>query len=557
MCISRMGKHKAERDVNGPIQYKDREVWISKYEILGVQAIECAGYTVNASGLPMQRCVKCREMKERTTEFFNAETSNFVGNWNGWFDRSFPKLHNSASYPCRTCWASMLRVRNGDVDGDGWLRCMTDNYKHLTIDWARPFYNMPDGVQRCWATGGTLHFQKGSNAFSISVNGITLQTGKYNVNNGHSAKDVVPVYAFANCTQTVRGPACTKVAVIPSLRKAYAEVYVQVISAFRMGRAELEKRGDAAAMKMKAWKDFGGISMRAKNYDLLKKLNNDMPPGLVLNIVRSQHAICNTTGIILTTFSSSGGVRGPFDVHMDRINDASSPVPEGHVPTNLELKCRLLNNRRHITRKDFLLLFLNQVLVPVPEDVRQLALAEYDAIPRSPRDAWKHSSVEQECDEIGDVLAVLRHVQAAKAHHETAWFSSTVNAVFDQFPGAMTFAHYTGGVSPPACKYNIQYMILKCSIIRQVCAFSSMQHDWAKCTIFQPAIIFQPSAVYRLTGSSRFTWNAEDVSYHLRMPRRLWCRASSFSRATLELTGQAGGRGSRWSWQSGLCTRNG
>ena len=182
-------------------------------------------------------------------------------------------------------------------------------------------------------------------------------------------------------------------------------------------------------MKMKASADFGGMVDTAKYNDKRKKLRNNMRCVMVLDIVRAQHAICSTTGVILTSFSASGGVRGPFDVHMDRINDSYSPVPDGHVAANLELKCRLLNNKRHITRKDFLLLFLNQVLVTVPEDVRQLAGAEYDAIPCSPRDAWKH-------EHDARVLEVLRHVQAAKTHHETAWFSSTVNAVFDRFPGA-------------------------------------------------------------------------------------------------------------------------
>ena len=403
--------------------------WVAKYEIVGVQAIKDAGYIVNASGLPMQRCVKCGEVKERTTDFFSAGT---VGaNLDTWFSKLFPSLRNGPKTPCNMCFAKISLSRVRDIEGDGWLRSLLTPYK-LPIEWGKWFYTLPPGVERCWATGGTLPFQKGSNSFSLSVNSKAIQTvGAYSQTRAHAMEDVVPVYFFANCRQTVGGPNKTKVIVIPSLREAFAELYRRMNEAFQAGRAAMEARGDEQAMNMNAWTDFMVMTRNAMIYDKKRDLENDMSRDRLLDMVAEQHAICSTTGIVMTSITTSGGVRGPFDVHMDRINDGCSLEPAGHVATNIELKCRLFNSEHNVTRKDFLLLFLNQVLVPVPENVRQLAQAEYDAIPCSPRDAWKHSA----SNEDAHMLEVLRHVQAAKTRRDTAWFSAIADDVLGNFPG--------------------------------------------------------------------------------------------------------------------------
>jgi hypothetical protein len=247
---------------------------------------------------------------------------------------------------------------------------------------------MPDDNERCWATGCTLPFQKGSNAFSLGVNGLVLQTEKYNQKKDHDI--VVPVYQWANCRQSVCGPSGTKTIIIPSLREAYVEMYRQMIVAYQTGHEEMAKRGDAQSRLMKAHTDFGGMVYMARDSDKKKGLHNNMTTSRLFDMVRAHHAICSTSGILMTSYSASDGVRGPYDVHMDRINDGFSATPEGHVDTNIELKCRLFSNDQFITRKDFLLVFLNQLLVPLSERVRALAQAEYDAIPCSPRDAWKH-----------------------------------------------------------------------------------------------------------------------------------------------------------------------
>ena len=390
-----MGKRKAvERDLSGPSKmkrknHKERAIWITKYALLGPQAIIDYGYDMNDDGLPLQRCVTCGEAKERTTDFFTAQ--NVYGDLEKWFSRPFPSMSNSPGRPCNACWAVKERKRMHDVEGDAWLWKIAKRY-NLSIEWVKQQYTMPTGVQRCWATGGTLGYMKGSNAFSLGVNDTVIQTeGTYSQYNCHNIEDVVAVYRFANCRQTVDGANETKVVIIPSLRDAYTELYRRVSEALRVGRAEMENRGDVQAMKMKAKKDFSDMACNAKRRDTERGLVNNMSSVRVLETVRTQHAICSTTGVIMTSFSASGGFRGPFDVHMDRLDDGYSLEPKGHIATNIELKIRMLNNDYHITRKDFLLLFMNQTLLPVPDDVMAIARAEYDAIPCSARDEWKHS----------------------------------------------------------------------------------------------------------------------------------------------------------------------
>jgi len=386
---------KRKREAGGPFarkhkNHKERADWVAKYRVLGAQATSDAGFEVNGDGIPLLRCAKCDELKERTTDYFTA--NNVRGNLDKWFISPFPSMRNSISHPCNACWSQLSLDRDRDFEGDGWLLSHVSNYS-VTIEWAKKLYELPVRAERCWATGGTLPFQKGINAFALGINSTVIQTeGKYSGKKAHDAADIVPVYQFSNVRQTVAGPKGTKVVIIPSLREAFADMYRQVIASFKLQRAELVNLGKERVNNMKTSVDFGGITSAARQNDKKNCLYNNMSSSRVLDMVRAQHAICCTSGIIMTSFSASGGVRGPFDVHMDRINDlTNSSVPKGHVDTNVEFKCRLFNNVRSITRKDFLLLFLNQVLVPLTEDVRALAKKEYDAMPCSTRDAWNHS----------------------------------------------------------------------------------------------------------------------------------------------------------------------
>jgi hypothetical protein len=389
-----MGKRKAvEREYGGPStrkrkNHKDRAEWVTKYQTLGTDAIVAKGFHSSIDGLPMISCAKCGVLKERTTDFFTAAGVN--GDMEKWFSNPFPWMQNSATHPCNACWAVMRLEVDRDVNGDGWLRSLLRPYK-LPLEWAQAFYDLADDQERCRATGGTLPFQKGSHAFSLSVNSTVIQKeAAYSRKKWHEEKFVEPVYRFANCMQTVCGPGGIKLVVIPSLRLAYAELYRRRIEAYQLGPAELKRRGDEQANRMKASADFEIVAQHARNSDRQWGLAYDMTSVRILDIVRAKHALCCTSGTIMETLSTNNGVRSPYDVHMDRIEDGFSPVPKGHVNNNVEFKCRLFNNDQHISPKDFLLLFLNQKLVPLPLDVRLLAQSEYDAMPSSQRDAWKH-----------------------------------------------------------------------------------------------------------------------------------------------------------------------
>jgi hypothetical protein len=371
---------------------KERDVWIAKYAEFTSERIAAGGFAVNCDGLPMMVCVKCGEMKERTPDNFHPNKAGRT--MKKWFSDDFPWMNNSARFPCRPCKAHLLRVRNNDPGGDAYLVRLVGRHKNISLEWAKQWFDLAAGALRCPATGGTLPFQKGNNAFSLGINSTALQFDtKYTLENKHALDDVEPCYQFANCMQTVTGPNKNKVVIIPSLREAYTELYKRVIETFEVGRAETELRGDETAKRMKATADFNHMTQSARKTDKKRGfyIDNNVSAVRVLDMVRLKHAVCCITGIVMTSFSASGGVRGPFDVHMNRIEDAwNSSDPKGHVEGNIEFTVRMFNNNRHISRKDFILLFLNQVLVPLPERVRTLAKEEYDAIPCSSRDAWKH-----------------------------------------------------------------------------------------------------------------------------------------------------------------------
>jgi hypothetical protein len=388
-----MGKRKAiDCDVDGPSimkrkNHKDRADWVSKYIGVTDEEIRSAGYEANSDGIPMMSCVKCGVLKERTTDYFSS--TNVNRDFEKWFSRIFPSFNNSNGHPCNACHKLINRAKKRDLDGNGWLRHLVGNYK-LPIEWGTQRYVLPVGDERCWATGCTLPFQKGGNAFSLGVNSLNIQTEKYDQQKCHDTTEIVAVYQWTNCPQTVNGSNHTKVIIIPSLREAYTEMYRQMIMTYEMGPEELKKIGDNRAKLMKSDADFGNMAQASKTKDRKRGLKNNMSASRILDTVRAHRAICCTSGILMTSFSTSGGVRGPYDVHMDRIRDAFSESPEGHVDTNVEFKCRLFNNNHLISRKDFLLVFLNQLLVPIPESVRALAQADFESIPRSSRDAWTH-----------------------------------------------------------------------------------------------------------------------------------------------------------------------
>ena len=355
----------------------ERSMWISKYN----------------GNIPLMQCVQCKEMKELTTDYFSA--ANVQGDFALWFNRRFPSFHNSASYPCLKCRAAnVLGARK--VDDNIWLKHIMARYPKLGgVSWALKQYSKPVGTENCWASGCTLPFQKvQGNSFMMSVNSKLIQREKYNWKIGHDMQDAVGVYAWTNCAQSVNGPLMTKVTIIPCLRTAYTELYKKVIESYELGREVMIRCGKKRAVLINATADFNNMVQAAKKRDKKQGLNNNMCSLRILSAVRKQHVLCCTTGILMTSPSTCGGVRGPFDIHMDRIHDrTNSETPKGHTLDNVEFKCRLFNNDYQISRKDFLLVFLNQLLVPLPPRIRALVQTEYQAIPCSSRDAWRHEAV--------------------------------------------------------------------------------------------------------------------------------------------------------------------
>jgi hypothetical protein len=368
--------------------HKTRAEFVDKYADVPAAVIRAAGFEVGADNLPMLTCDVCGVSKERTTDNFTADNvTRNGGTLDTWYAKQFPSMHNSAGQGCDDCFAAKLMIRNRDIVGDGHALHILGHYSKLSLDWMNEQKMLP-----CAATGSTLPYIEGPGPFGFGINSRIIQVDeKYTLKANHDVADCEGVFRFANVTQSVPGPKGTKVIVIESLRGAFNDLYTMMTTNYLRGQVETDRLGDIHASKMRA-SDFYRCTYNAKQWDAKKKLDNDVSKELLLELVRDQHARCATSGVFMTSLSTSGGVRGPFDVHMDRIDDASSAVPKGHTVANVaqNVKGRLFNNDYNITRKDFLLVFLNQVSVELPPTVRQLALAEYYSIEPSGRDAWPH-----------------------------------------------------------------------------------------------------------------------------------------------------------------------
>ncbi len=368
--------------------HKTRAEFVDKYADVPAAVIRAAGFGVGADNLPILTCSVCDIPKERTTDNFTADhVTDNGGTLDTWFAKQFPPMHNGAGRGCDDCFAAKAMIRQRDIVGDGNALSILGPYSNLSLDWMKEQKMLP-----CAATGSTLPYIEGPGPFGFGINSRIIQIDeKYTRKADHDVDNCEGVFRFANVVQSVPGPKGTKVIVIESLRGAFNDMYTMMITNYLVGPLETDRLGDIHASKMRA-SDFTNCTKRARENDAKKKLDNDVSKEMLLELVRDQHARCATSGVFMTTLSTSGGVRGPFDVHMDRIDDASSAVPKGHTVANVaqNVKGRLFNGNYNITRKDFLLVFLNQISVELPPPVRQLALADYYSIESSARDAWPH-----------------------------------------------------------------------------------------------------------------------------------------------------------------------
>jgi hypothetical protein len=368
--------------------HKTRAEFVDKYADVPAAVIRAAGFGVGADNLPMLTCVVCEIPKERTTDNFSAHDVTYNGGTlETWFAKPFPWMNNSASHGCDDCWAAKSLIRDRDIVGDGNALSILHKYPCLSLDWMNEQKMLP-----CAATGSTLPYIEGPGPFGFGVNSRIIQIDEqYTTKADHDVADCEGVFRFANVRQSVPGPNSTKVIVIKSLSGAFNDLYTMMITNYLRGQVETDRLGDIHAGRMRA-SDFQICTKNAKKDDSKKNLDNDVSKEMLLELVRDQHARCATSGVFMTSLSTSGGVRGPFDVHMDRIDDASSAVPKGHIKANVaqNVKGRLFNSMYNITRKDFLLVFLNQISVELPPTVRELALADYHSIEPSARDAWPH-----------------------------------------------------------------------------------------------------------------------------------------------------------------------
>lgn len=90
----------------------------------------------------------------------------------------------------------------------------------------------------------------------------------------------------------------------------------------------------------------------------------------IITALRACGMRCKISGVLVSIENKNAR-----KVHLDRIVNSI-----GHIMTNVEVKIHLFSGPDKLTRKMFLLVFLNQTLVELSNEVRAKAQADYDKL---------------------------------------------------------------------------------------------------------------------------------------------------------------------------------
>jgi hypothetical protein len=341
-------------------------------------------------------CSVCEILKEATTDNFTADQVSRYNGIYGWFIHFPHWFVNCSSRGCNRCYAQKASVRDSDTDGDGYIRhimlhypelfeTLTDEeqaayssvYKKRT---GRTLSKVPktDGGVRwftaqlggeCWATGFTMLSKpvKG-HPLNPSPNGLDIQEhGTYSKKKGHSPERTVAVCRFANIPQGNKK--------IPNLREAYTTLYETMVADWWKTPEQRWKEEDDALQTLENPIPRVIISVASSSLkeDNKKGRECDLKTGAdVVARLKAVRMRCHTTGVLMAAQS------GWNKVHADRIDNAF-----GHIDGNMEWKCTLFMGPDRLTRDCFLLGFLQQKRVAVPE-----AMARHIAARITPPKGW-------------------------------------------------------------------------------------------------------------------------------------------------------------------------
>jgi len=337
-------------------------------------------------------CPICKVFKEATTDNFAANNAGKKrGGIAAWFKR-FPHSFNLGAHGCNDCFAKKSKVRKDDVVGVGYIKnCIMKNYPQLHValtdeekEKVKADYKKRTGqtlksvpqtdggvgwylaneALPCGVTGFKTIIRKKGHPFSLSPNGLVLQTTGYSQKTGHAPHETNGVRAFANIAQSRTN--------IPDLRAAFVLLYETIVADWKK-TPEARAAEEEAAFKTLE-NPFPQVIRNISVHSLLADRRKGREcaltsPAEVVKRVKAVRMRCHTTGVLMAAKS------GWNKIHGDRIRNAL-----GHVDGNIEWKCALFMSRYRLTRKQFLHGFLEQELVELPNEMRAELQAEYAAI---------------------------------------------------------------------------------------------------------------------------------------------------------------------------------
>lgn len=335
-------------------------------------------------GKIIMMCVSCNIFKPRTPEFFDI---NHGGKNAHNLEPGHEYLHNSKSRPCKKCFS--VSDQKYRATEDGFIMNLLNNYPLLSVTW---FYE-------------TLKKQGGKGLISNKKMKFTTN-GEYclGIHRKYNVKEHIP----ENCFLEIQEMNVQQGDGIPDLFEAWKSIYRHFVSSFEKNDKTdyLQKfqeqyhlkpndigifyaDGNNLYNKARRAKHFPTILRRKIGDHLDADINKNrfqLPPNVsraqFINMVypnaivqlEKQKARCGYTNVGLTIENS--WTRFSFE----RIkNDLPHFTSDGKLP-NCILICRLFNAPRQLSTRKILDIFLNQILVEVPIEVREKTQTILDSV---------------------------------------------------------------------------------------------------------------------------------------------------------------------------------
>jgi hypothetical protein len=320
-------------------------------------------------------CVMCNELKPRTTEYFYADHNgdNFES-----CEPGHETLRNSLAHPCKTCGAELTQKYNATKHG--FIYQLVNRYPQLSVQWFLE----------------TLKKQNGRGL--ITNMELILTTHSKNCAGIHRHNNDLD-HTLENCFLEVQELNIAQYDAIPDLFKAWRELFVLLVRNF-----EEKDKTDY----LKPCQDQ--YHLKPKNLGIVYDKNDKQKYNKAIRTQHLKTIICKQIDDHVRTDIKRRGFKLPFGVSMSQFvqlvypnvilqlekqkakcgytdigltienvwtrfslerinNDLCHFTEDGKLP-NCIFICRIFNVTRQLSRTMILEYLLQQILVHVPDEIR-------------------------------------------------------------------------------------------------------------------------------------------------------------------------------------------